>query len=367
MKRNASVLAPPLVTLLLLSSATAQTFTNPLIKSRDTPDPWVVYKDGFYYFTATAGRSVYIWKSRTLSGLDSGTKVTVWRAPATGPNSQNVWAPELHFLNGKWYIYYAADDGKNANHRLYVLESTTTDPQGPYVDKGKIAVPGDDRWAIDGTVLRKADGSLYFIWSGWPADTNGKQNLYIAPMANPWTIGGPRVLLSTPELPWEWWLNEGPEVLQHDGKIFVVYSANGSWTPRYCLGMLTNTDGDVLNPAAWKKAPRPVFETYKGDDGAVYAPGHNSFTRSPDGTEDWIVYHGKDTSENGWKNRRARAQKFTWNPDGTPNFGHPVPSGVPLPLPSGEGAIMDKTAVQLPPAPLPAAEVEVKKTPEKTG
>ena len=83
------------------------------------------------------------------------------------PDNQDVWAPELHFLNGNWYVYFAADDGNNANHRLYVAEANTADPQGAYTSKGKLYDASNDRWAIDGTVLQMADGSLYCIWSQW--------------------------------------------------------------------------------------------------------------------------------------------------------------------------------------------------------
>ncbi len=320
-------------------SAQAQvvTFANPIVRSRDAPDPWVIRKDGFYYFTATTGGSIYVWKSATLTGIDNGLKTWVWSPPATGANSRNVWAPELHFIQGKWYIYYAADDGDNKNHRMYVLEAATDDPQGTYINRGKISAP-TDRWAIDGTVLEKPDGSLYFLWSGWDGFTDGiAQNIYIAQMSNPYTISGERVLISAPHpsrTTWEWWINEAPEVLQRDGKTFIVYSANGSFTPRYCLGMLMNTDGDFLNPASWTKSTQPVF--YQAPN--VFGPGHNSFTKSPDGMEDWFVYHATDNENDGWNNRRPRAQRLLWSNTGVPLFGYPVAPNTLLEVPSGEAA-----------------------------
>lgn len=312
------------------------TFTNPLLPSLcSTPDPWVTYHNGYYYFCMSYHRAIWVWKSPTLSGLDRGIKVKVWEAPATGPNSKQVWAPELHFLHGKWYIYYAASNGKNRHHRMFVLESPGEDALGAYRDKGKITSP-DDKWAIDGTVLEKEDGSLYFIWSGWPGTRDGLQNLYIAPMSNPWTISGERALLSTPTHKWEGWINEGPQVLQRNGKIFVIYSANASWTERYCLGLLTFNGGDVMNPADWTKSDAPVFRKNADKKKGAYCIGHCSFTQSPDGLEDWIVYHGKDDRRKGWIGRNARAQKFGWNSDGTPAFGQPVFSDSPVALPSGE-------------------------------
>lgn len=324
------------------------TFTNPIVKSRDAADPWMVHKDGYYYFTFTAGNRIEVWKSATITGIDQGTKVTVWQAPAFGPQCCNIWAPELHFISGRWYIYYAADDGNDVNHRMYVLESTGANPQGAYVDKGKISAT-TDRWAIDGSVLQKPDGSLYFIWSGWANLNPGPQNIYIAPMSTPWMINGERTLISAPVNSWErvgWAVNEGPVALQKDGNIFIVYSASGGSTADYCLGILTNTDGNLLAPSSWRKSQGCVFARTD----TVFGPGHNSFVKSPDQTEDWIIYHARDAPFQTWAGRTARAQKFTWLADGTPEFGSPVATTVSLPAPSGE------VKATPPPAPVLLAE-----------
>jgi GH43 family beta-xylosidase len=261
----------------------------------------------------------------------------VWKPPAAGPNSKNVWAPELHRLQDKWYVYYAADDGDNANHRMFVLENDSADPfRGTFRDKGRIHDPANDRWAIDGTVLEDG-GKLYFLWSGWEGAENVRQNLYIAPMSNPWTLAGRRVEISRPTHPWETRggppaVNEGPEVLVRGGAIHVVYSAGASWTDHYCLGLLTARAGsDLLKPSSWHKHAEPVF---RGGNGVV-APGHCSFAKSPDGREDWIVYHAARYPGAGWS-RHVRAQPFSWDRDGTPRFGTPAPPDTPLRLPGGE-------------------------------
>ena len=314
--------------------ANAGTFHNPILQ--DGADPFAFYFDGSFYLTCTRDREVDIWKSPTIEALGKGAKFVAWAAPSSGPMSRHIWAPEVHQIGGRFYIYFAADDGNDASHRMYVLQGTDQ-PIGPYVVKGKVA-DGSDQWAIDGTVFQKRDGMLYMIWSGWPR-APGPQNLYIAPMSNPWTISGKRVEISSPTLPWErhgWPVNEAPKVLCHDGKFFVVYSASGATTRYHCLGMLSNTDGDLLNPGSWVKSPRPVFCQYSGPDGTVYAPGHCSLLRSPDGKEDWIFYHAKDADDGRWDTRSTRAQKFTWTAAGLPDFGHPIPPGVPLAPPSGE-------------------------------
>ncbi|RZL12209.1 MAG: glycosyl hydrolase family 43 [Pedobacter sp.] len=308
----------------------AKQFSNPLLPSG--ADPWTIYKDGFYYYTSTSGNRLEIRKTKSLADLRSAERKVIWRPPAGTNYSKEIWAPELHFLRGKWYMYFAADDGNNNNHRMYVVENTSEDPMiGDWVFKGKVA-DETDKWAIDGTVFEHKN-QLYMLWSGWEGDKNGQQNIYIAKMSNPWTISSERQLLSSPELEWEKVgsfkdpyvsVNEGPQILMNNSKIFLIYSASGCWTDSYNLGMLTfNGKDDLLNSKAWTKNKTSVFG--KSEQNGVFAPGHNSFFKSKDGKEDWILYHANDNPGQGCSNFRSpRAQRFTWNKDGTPNFGLPV-------------------------------------------
>ena len=309
------------------------TFTNPIIS--DGQDPWTIFKDGYYYLTDTTGLDVEVRRATRLAGtngIGAATPVSVFTPPA--PYNWDVWAPELHIIQGVAYIYYAADNhGTNETHRMFVAQQVGQTTGFAYVSK--VYDTTTDRWAIDGTVLEATNGALYFIWSGWPGTADGLQNLYIAPMSNPTTISGPRVLLSTPQLAWESWIQEGPEVLQRNGKVFVIYAANLSWTDNECLGMLVNSDGNYLNPASWTKLPQPVFQTISNATGAVYGPGHCSFTQSLDGTEDWIFYHAAQYRGAGWT-RNIRMQRFTWDANGYPNFGLPIPAGVVIADPSGD-------------------------------
>jgi GH43 family beta-xylosidase len=75
-----------------------------------------------------------------------------------------------------------------------------------------------------------------------------------------------------------------------------------------------------MDPAAWKKHPKPVFASTPD----VIAPGHASFTTSLDGKQNWIVYHAAKHKGAGW-NRQTHLQPFKWNTDGTPSFGRPFP------------------------------------------
>src|SRR5690349_15846383 len=99
---------------------------NPLMTSG--PDPWVTWRDGYYYHMHTTGSNLTIWKTPSIAELGTAESKVVWRPPASGPYSKQVWAPELHYLRGKWYIYFAADEGTNASHRIWVVENDSKDP-----------------------------------------------------------------------------------------------------------------------------------------------------------------------------------------------------------------------------------------------
>jgi GH43 family beta-xylosidase len=333
---------------LLLSAAgfSQPTFTNPLLPSG--ADPWSIFKDGYYYYTNTLGNRIDIWKTKSLADLKTAERKTIWTPPQGTSYSKEIWAPEIHFIQGKWYVYFAADDGKNDNHRLYVLENASANPlEGQWVFKGKIS-DSSDKWAIDGSVFEHKR-QLYIVWSGWEGDTNGRQDLYIAKLKNPWTIEGNRVRISLPEHDWERHgdlndpnnpphvdVNEGPQLLTHQDKLFIVYSASGCWTDFYALGLLTaSANSNLMDASSWKKSSQPIFK--ESPKNKVFAPGHNSFFKSPDGKEDWILYHANSEPGQGCGNHRSpRAQKFTWSAEGTPNFGEPVKEGIELQVPSNK-------------------------------
>lgn len=318
----------------LIAKILCGTFQNPIIKSG--ADPWVIQHNGFYYYCFSGDGGIGVTKSKKLQDIGNGERKIVWKPPPNTPYSHEIWAPELHLIHGKWYIYFAADDGNNDHHRMYVLESDA--PHGNYVFKGKLAAH-TDKWAIDGTVLQTKNGGLFFIWSGWEGDKNYRQDLYIAKMSNPWTITGERAAISIPNEAWEkrslpyvpGGINEGPEVILHNNKIFIVYSASGSWSDEYCLGYIVcDNENEVMNPKCWKKNG-PVFSKAR----EAFGPGHASFTKSPDGKEDWIVYHACVQAGGGWAGRSVRIQKYEIRADGNPYFGEPVRCFVPIPEPSG--------------------------------
>ncbi|HEA28438.1 MAG TPA: glycosyl hydrolase family 43 [Leeuwenhoekiella sp.] len=327
----------------LIGISQSETFSNPILPSG--ADPYSTFHDGYYYYTNTLGNKLVLWKTKNLTNIQEAESKTIWTPPEGTMYSKEIWAPEFHIIDGKWYVYFAADDGNNRNHRMYALENTSEDPfKGEWEFKGKVSA-SPDRWAIDGNVFQY-ENELYMIWSGWEGNANGQQNIYVAKMTNPWTIDGNRVLISEPSYVWEKQgdlndeinpphvnVNEGPQFLEHNGKVFIVFSANGCWTDYYSLGLLHFTGGDVLDPAAWEKQPKPIFT--KSEENSVYAPGHNSFFKSSDGNEDWILYHANSNPGDGCGGKRSpRMQKIKWNDDGTPNLGIPVSEKMILKIPS---------------------------------
>ena len=320
--------------------AETDTFTNPLLEHG--PDPWVVFWKGNYYYMNSTGTNLTIRKTPDISKLREAEKKVVWTPEPGHPWSNELWAPELHRWGNKWYIYFAADAGSNESHRIYAVENPSDDPiEGSWTLKGKVD-DASDRWAIDATTFEEK-GEHYMVWSGWAGDHDGEQDLYIAHMSNPWTIDSPRTLISKPTYPWELHgdlpgrhvnVNEGPEVLQHDGRTFVVFSASGCWTDFYELGLLeARPGGNFLNAATWTK----LNHAFLTEDAAshAYGTGHNGFFKSPDGKQDWIIYHANPEPGQGCGNMRSpRAQRFTWNADGTPNFGRPAALGEPIAKPS---------------------------------
>jgi|KBSMisStaDraftv2_1062788.scaffolds.fasta_scaffold96519_1 GH43 family beta-xylosidase len=331
-KNNSNSNPPP-------PSTVDTTFTNPLLQSG--PDPWVIQKDTFYYYTNTFGNHIAIYKTDEMSKLKNGVPVTIWIPPSNGAYSKDIWAPEIHYLQNKWYVYFAADNGANETHRIYVLENSSPDPTtATWIFKGKIA-DSSDRWAIDASEF-EYNGQSYLLWSGWEASVNDKQNIYIAKLQNPWTIEGNRVMISTPAYDWEKngappQINEGPEALINpSGKLFVTYSASGCWTDNYAIGLLSlKENGNPMNAADWTKSSTPVF--VKQPQNGAYGPGHNGFFKSRDGRENWIIYHANSLPGEGCGDERnPRMQKFTWNADGTPNFGEPLQIDSSIRKPSGE-------------------------------
>lgn len=274
-------------------------------------DPYVIfYQDYYYYVCARNGNEIYIGKTKNILDLENTTFECVYKAPENTMYSKELWAPELHIIDDKCYIYVACDNGDNNTHRMYVLENNSSNPLDIYKMHGQIT-DSTDKWAIDGTVF-KYKNQLYFSWSGWETDENVMQQIYIAKMEDPFTISSKRVSISKPTYSWELHggtplVNEGPAALIHNDDLFLTYSASGCWTNNYCIGLLKLNGADLLNKDNWIKYDKPLVEatsTLKG-------PGHNSFTKI--NNDDYIIFHAfnNDASEGG-HSVNVHIKKINW-------------------------------------------------------
>ena len=295
-----------------------------------------------------------LWRTRDITDLEHAEHKVIW-IPKDPSNAHHLWGPEIHPIAGKWYVYYAASDDNMDNHQLFVLENSSADPfEGEFELKGRISTDKNNNWAIHPNVFEHR-GEWYMTWSGWQSRrvSTEHQCIYIAKMKNPWTLESDRVLLSKPEFEWErqWinpdgsktaytiYVNESPQFYKSrkGDKIFIFYSASGTWTCFYAVGMLmADADSDLLDPDSWTKSTRPVFK--QCPENKVYGPGHVSFIPSPDGKEDYLLYDARSVENDpagSRDSRTPRLQKIEWDKDGIPYLGVPLPLSVRLNKPSG--------------------------------
>lgn len=309
-------------------------FNVPFIEQR--ADPYVYrHTDGTYYFTASVPSydRIALRRSDTLEGLRDAEEVTVWTKHESGDMSRHIWAPELHFLDGKWYLYFAASREEDIwRLRPYVLECQGPNPlRDPWTERGMMQRSDDDiysfeAFSLDGTVFENK-GERYYVWAEKVSVGIQISNLYIARMESPTKLATAQVLLTTPDYDWERvdiWVNEGPAVVKHDGRIFLTYSASATGEC-YCMGMLSiGEEEDLLDPRAWKKERHPVLSSDR--EKGFYGPGHNSFTKLPDGT-DVCVYHARTYAEITGDplydpNRHTMLMKVEWDEKGWPVFSY---------------------------------------------
>ena len=307
---------------------------SPLIPQR--ADPFIhKHTDGWYYFTASvpAYDRLEVRRARTMAGLATAAPVDIWRKPDSGPLSELIWAPEIHFNQGAWQVYFAAAPTRAIKdnlfqHRVYAI---TTDAANPLA--GKWAAPvrietGMDTFCLDATTFTHK-GVLYYVWAQKETGITGNSNLYIAPMATPTKLAAKAVRLSIPEREWEtrgFSVNEGPAVLIRNGRVYLSYSASAT-DENYCVGLLhASAEADLLDPRSWTKTSEPVFKTCH--EGKIYGPGHNSFTVSEDGKTDLLVYHARTYTQiegdSLWDpNRHTYVKPLKWDAQGMPVFGRP--------------------------------------------
>lgn len=309
---------------------------NYIVTAWNTPfiprraDPYVLHEDGRFYFTASVPEydRIALRRADSLAGLRTAEEVTVWRAHEGGPMSKHIWAPELHRIGGRWYLYFAAGEREDIwKIRPWVLRCEGDDPLAdPWTELGtpRAADPFSFRdFSLDMTTFDHR-GQRYCVWAEKVAADPKISNLYIARMEAPDRLATPQMLLTSPTYAWErhgFWVNEGPAFLPGEDRVFLTYSASDT-SAAYCMGLLwADANADLMDIAAWHKSPRPVFATDVAR--GIYGPGHNSFFRDEAG--DWcMAYHARPYDEIIGDplydpNRHCYILKLSWS-DGMPVF-----------------------------------------------
>lgn len=283
-------------------------YQNPFITER--ADPYITKgSDGYYYFTASypaylnvdSGYDrIILRRSKTVSGLADVEEKTIWKAHTEGVMSKHIWAPEIHEIKGKWYVFFAAGEKENIwNIRPFMLSCDGNDPYNDtWTELGKVkAADGDDvsfnSFSLDMTYFEHG-GKHFVIW----AEIIGDSSLFMAEINpdEPNKLLSKPILLTKPEYDWEkvnFRVNEGASILKTEDKVYVFFSASGTGA-EYCMGMLyADNDSDLMDENSWTKVTSPVLETKDlvGEAG----PGHNSFVIDENG-ELLLIYHARPDS-----------------------------------------------------------------------
>ncbi len=305
---------------------------KPIVEQR--ADPYVYkHTDGYYYFTGSVPTydSIELRRAKSLDKLAEAETFHVWRKHESGPMSHHIWAPELHYLDGKWYVYFAASEADDIwKLRPYALECQGQDPlHDSWLELGQMQpADGDNKsfidFSLDGTVFEH-QGKRYFCWAEKTGGQFAASNLYLAEMESPIKLKTTQFMLTTPDYDWErvdFWVNEGPAVIKSSGKIFITYSASATGAC-YCMGLMeADENADLLDRNSWKKSRHPVLES--DYDKNIFGPGHNSFTTDDKGNP-LCIYHARDYEKIVGDplydyNRHARIMEVKFDRDGTPLF-----------------------------------------------
>lgn len=336
----------PLCAALLLATATGcsrQNSSEPISPVFDTGRyPSVAQHKGMFHYImqppSDNPNRLFLYSAPTLEELQPSGGKLIFDGRARG--MQHMWSPEIYRFDGKWHIYFEADDGNTDNHQIYVLVNPSDDPQqGDWTLQGPIITNAEWNFGIHPSVLTVGN-RRYMLWSGWEhrRTETETQCIFIAEMDTPLTLKSQRVLISRPEYEWErqWinpdgsrsaypiFVNENPVgFLSPDGKkVIVGYSASGVWTLYRTLGCLwADANSDLLNPSSWHKLPEPQFTTSQPDSLAFGASNITVFTHPSDGRTH-VIYEVVSNA-NGREYSSIKSKPINWDTNSLPQFGSP--------------------------------------------
>jgi GH43 family beta-xylosidase len=309
------------------ATQTSFNYPNPLIEYR--ADPQIARQaDGWYTFTASVPEydRIILRRAKTIGELATAEEKTLWTRPKVGRLGGYIWAPELHQIDGKWHIYFAAGDAEaKFNIRIYVLSTSSENPmEGEWKVDGQVKTKWES-FALDSTTFVVGD-KRYMCWAQHEDARGPGTSLYLDEMTSPTTLAGKQICIASPTLKWERIghnVNEGPSVIVRNGRVWMTFSASAT-DANYCMGLLSaKEDSNLLDPTSWTKDPEPVMKS----DVSVsqFGPGHNSFTIAEDGKTDLIVFHARNYEKIQGEplfdpNRNTRVLELKWDDQGRPVF-----------------------------------------------
>lgn len=312
-----------------------RTYTNPAYDGY-LGDPFVLKHNGEYYAYGTVpqgDRTIPVLHSRDLVGWRRLGNALTLRDDAF----EALWAPEVVYDNGTFYMYYSAGGAEGQGHRLRV--ATATRPTGPFEDSGVVLTP-DEPFSIDPHPFRDEDGQwyLYYCRDFLDPDRRVGTGITVDRLVDMVRLSGERGTVVRPHAEWQlyerqrrwygrvwdWYTVEGPFVRKHDGRYYCFYSG-GAWKePNYGVSYVVADH------------PMGPFVSEVGTDGPkllrtrpkqAIGPGHASVVRAPDNLHEYVVYHAWDPQHT---SRLMRIDRLDWS-------GHepssPAPTLEPQPAP----------------------------------
>lgn len=317
----------------------AAEYQNPVA---DYADPSVVYHDGWYYYSFAKeylGKpAIYMAKAANIYDVGNVRPQLIWaQAQDTeGTEVKSLWAPQLYFLEGKWYLYATCDVGietalTNGRRMPVIWRGLTDDPQGEYEYIGVMKNVDMEVTSYNSPRIIRHGGKLYMINGSFFREedcTNQHiQRMFVSELADPITAAGAAVVISSPMYAYEENIMEGPfPVYSPNGTLYVIFAAGHTRTDEYCTGILRFNGGenDSLQDASkWEKFSTPLHKA--SYENGVYSPGAMVVTVTPDGGGLLAVYHAKEYHYSAYTMRRLYVQEMTFEND-FPTVGEPQPT-----------------------------------------
>ena len=271
-------------------------------------DPCIGKWNGKYYFISTNDQdhehSIYIREADSIPALVTAQQVKILDA-YTYPHLGNLlWAPELHIIKNRLYVFHAGTPQEFLKEQSHVMALRkggnpvkASDWEMPVRVLKKDGTPlyGEEGITLDMTVF-EAGEKYYACWSQRqfkPVDQGAWLYIALLNAQEPWKLDSDPVLLSVPEYGWannHTFVDEGPFALKYDGKIYLTFSS-AAVDSTYVVGLLTAEEtADLLDPSVWCKENCPLLSSrsVKGE----YGTGHNAYVTDDDGLV-WNTYHAR--------------------------------------------------------------------------